>query len=143
MPEPAAGAPASNSPRSAGVLVFATLVLFAAYGEVATFLLGPAMPALGQIFDKTPATVQLTIVSFAVMFAVGQLFFGPFSDRSGCRTTLPLGAGLALTGSAGAQASFFFAGAAAAIWLASTIVILPETRPPATGSTIRVLEMPF
>ena len=106
MPEPAAGAPASNSPRSAGVLVFATLVLFAAYGEVATFLLGPAMPALGQIFDKTPATVQLTIVSFAVMFAVGQLFFGPFSDRSGCRTTLLLGAGLTLAGSAVAQASF-------------------------------------
>lgn len=123
--------------------MFATLVLCAAYGEVATFLLGPAMPALGQIFDRTPATVQLTIVSFAVMFVVGQLFFGPFSDRRGRRTALLLGAGLALAGSAGAQASLFFAGAAAAIWLASTIVILPETRPPATGSTIRVLETPF
>lgn len=63
--------------------MFATLVLCAAYGEVATFLLGPALPALGQIYDRTPATVQLTIVSFAVMFALGQLFFGPFSDRRG------------------------------------------------------------
>ena len=47
MPEPSVAAPTSHAPRSAGFLVFATLVLCAAYGEVATFLLGPAMPALG------------------------------------------------------------------------------------------------
>lgn len=47
MPEPSVSAPAIGSRRSAGALVFATLVLCAAYGEVATFLLGPAMPALG------------------------------------------------------------------------------------------------
>lgn len=32
-----------------GGLVFATLVLCAAFGEVATFLLGPALPALGKL----------------------------------------------------------------------------------------------
>jgi MFS family permease len=58
------------------------------------------MPALSQLYDKTPGTVQLTIVSFAVMFAVGQLFFGPFSERRGRRTALLLGAGLTLAGSA-------------------------------------------
>ncbi len=214
MPEPSVAAPAGNSPHSAGFLVFATLVLCAAYGEVATFLLGPAMPALGQIFDKTPATVQLTIVSFAVMFAVGQLFFGPLSDRRGRRTALLLGAGLTLAGSAisgladdigmiivgraiqgfgagsglevsraivrdiygaegspkamallfalmaassltaplvggallalaGWRAGFVFAGAGAAIWLASTIFILPETRPPATGATVQAIHRTY
>jgi len=34
------------------------------------------------------------------MFAVGQLFFGPFSDRRGSRAALLLGAGLTLAGSA-------------------------------------------
>ena len=82
-----------------GVLVFATLVLCASFGEVATGLIVPAMPALGEIFQRSPGTIQLTIVSFAVMFAVGQLFFGPFSDRRGRRTALLIGAALTLSGS--------------------------------------------
>jgi DHA1 family bicyclomycin/chloramphenicol resistance-like MFS transporter len=85
---------------SAGVLVFATLVLCTSFGEVATGLVVPAMPALGEIYNKTPGTIQLTIVTFAVMFAVGQLIFGPFSDRRGRRTALLIGAGLTLVGSA-------------------------------------------
>jgi DHA1 family bicyclomycin/chloramphenicol resistance-like MFS transporter len=89
-----------KSPGSAGILVFATLVLCAAFGEVATGLVVPAMPALGEIYNKTPGTIQLTIGVFAVMFAVGQLFFGPFSDRRGRRTALLIGAVLTLVGSA-------------------------------------------
>lgn len=89
----------------AGTLVFATLVLCAAFGEVATGLIVPAMPSLGNIFNKTPGTVQLAIGAFAVMFAVGQLFFGPFSDRSGRRTALLIGAALTLVGSATAAAA--------------------------------------
>jgi MFS transporter, DHA1 family, multidrug resistance protein len=89
-----------KSSGSAGVLVFSTLVLCAAFGEVATGLIVPAMPALGEIYNKTPGTVQLTIGAFAVMFAVGQLFFGPFSDRRGRRTALLIGAVLTLIGSA-------------------------------------------
>ena len=102
MNEDRARRSAGTSPASAGVLVFATLVLCAAFGEVATGLVVPAMPALGDLYGKTPATVQLTIVSFAVLFAVGQLFFGPFSDRRGRRTALLLGAALTLIGSAAA-----------------------------------------
>lgn len=210
MPIQNVSTPAIKHPGSAGMLVFATLVLCAAFGEVATFVLAPALPVLGQIFDKTPATVQLTIASFAVMFAVGQLFFGPFSDRRGRRTALLLGAGLTLAGSviagladtiwmiivgraiqglgagsglvvsraiirdiygpegaakamallfalmsasflaaplvggalldlAGWRAVFTFAAAAAAIWLASTIFILPETKPPASGSSTQAI----
>jgi DHA1 family bicyclomycin/chloramphenicol resistance-like MFS transporter len=88
--------PAGN----AGILVFATLVLCAAFGEFATGLIVPAMPAMGNLFKKTPGTMQLIIVSFAVTFAVGQLFFGPFSDRRGRRTALLFGAVLTVTGSA-------------------------------------------
>jgi MFS transporter, DHA1 family, multidrug resistance protein len=100
MQEAPASKPALRSLGDPGVLVFSTLVLCAAFGEVATGLVVPAMPALGELYDKTPGTVQLTIVSFAVMFAVGQLFFGPFSDRKGRRTALLLGATLTLVGSA-------------------------------------------
>ena len=84
---------------SGGILVFATLVLCTAFGEVATGLIVPAMPVLGEVFDRPPGTIQLTIVSFAIMFAVGQLFFGPFSDRRGRRTALLIGAILTVAGS--------------------------------------------
>lgn len=99
MNEDSAGQSAPKPDGSAGILVFATLVLCAAFGEVATGVVVPAMPALGEIFDKAPGTVQLTIGAFAVTFAVGQLFFGPFSDRRGRRTALLIGAGLTLVGS--------------------------------------------
>jgi DHA1 family bicyclomycin/chloramphenicol resistance-like MFS transporter len=90
--------------------VFATLVLCMAFGEVATGLVVPALPALGETFGRPPETVQLTIVSFAAMFAVGQLFFGPFSDRRGRRTALLIGAVLTLAGSA-------ISAAADSIWI--------------------------
>lgn len=105
MQDETAGRSAPAPQGRAKVLVFATLVLCAAFGEVATGLIAPAMPAIGDLYDKTPATIQLTIVSFAVMFAVGQLFFGPFSDRRGRRAALLLGAGLTLAGSMAAAAA--------------------------------------
>lgn len=83
----------------AGVPVFSTLVLCASFGEVSTGLLVPAMPSLGSIYNKPPETIQLTIASFALMFAVGQLFFGPFSDRRGRRAALLIGAVFTLAGS--------------------------------------------
>ena len=99
MNEEPEGHTAIKSSGNAGVLVFSTLVLCAAFGEVATGLIVPAMPAFGALYEKTPGTVQLTIGAFAVMFAVGQLFFGPFSDRKGRRTALLIGAALTLIGS--------------------------------------------
>ena len=92
------------------VLVFATLVLCAAFAEVATGLVAPAMPVMGHLFAKSPATMQLTIVSFAVPFALGQLFFGPFSDAKGRRPALLLGAVFTVVGS-------IVAGSADTIWM--------------------------
>ena len=90
---------ATQSGKGLGILAFGTLVLCTAFGEVATGLIVPALPALGEVFDRPPETIQLIIVSFALMFALGQLFFGPFSDRRGRRVALLIGAGLTLAGS--------------------------------------------
>lgn len=81
-----------------GILVFATLVVCTAFGEAATGLIVPAMPMLGEIFQTSPRKVQLVLVAFAVTLAVGQLFFGPFSDRRGRRTALMIGAILVIFG---------------------------------------------
>lgn len=86
-------------PQRAGFLIFTTLVLCAAFAEVATGLIVPAMPVMGQLFDQPPVTMQLVIVAFAIPFALGQLYFGPFSDQKGRRTALLIGAVLTVAGS--------------------------------------------
>ena len=91
--------PANPIVGRVGLLVFATLVVCTAFGEVATGLIVPAMPMLGDIFQRPPGAVQLIIVAFAVTFAVGQLFFGPLSDRRGRRPALMIGALLVIAGS--------------------------------------------
>ena len=54
----------------------------------------PAFPALQATFATDAAAVQRTLSVFFIGLAVGQLFYGPLSDRYGRR--LPLLAGLAL-----------------------------------------------
>jgi Bcr/CflA subfamily drug resistance transporter len=48
----------------------------------------PAVPQLTQIFQATPVQIQWTLSAFLLAFGLGQLFFGPLSDRFGRR--LPL-----------------------------------------------------
>ena len=54
----------------------------------------PAFPTLGRDFGAGPEDVQLTLASFFVGLALGQLATGPFIDRFG--RTRPLYAGLTL-----------------------------------------------
>lgn len=53
----------------------------------------PVVPSMPAILQTTPAMVQLTLSLYMVMLGVGQLLFGPLSDRIGRRPIL-LGGGL-------------------------------------------------
>ena len=48
----------------------------------------PSFPALGEEFGATAAQVQLTLSGFILGFAIGQLCYGPLSDRFGRRPVL-------------------------------------------------------
>ncbi len=43
----------------------------------------PIIPQMTEIFDTTPALVQLTLSLFLLITGVGQLFIGPLSDQFG------------------------------------------------------------
>lgn len=59
----------------------------------------PALPSLSTVFAASPDTVQLTLSLFFLGYAVGQLLYGPFSDRFGRRRALLAGLGIfTLTG---------------------------------------------
>jgi MFS transporter, DHA1 family, multidrug resistance protein len=51
----------------------------------------PAMPRLTTVFATTPDKAQLTLSIFLIGFAIGQLAYGPVSDRFGRRPVLLFG----------------------------------------------------
>ena len=67
------------------LLVLASL---AAVAPVATDLYLPGFPAMGESLDTGPSGVQLTLTTFLVGLAFGQLVMGPLSDRYGRRRPL-------------------------------------------------------
>jgi DHA1 family bicyclomycin/chloramphenicol resistance-like MFS transporter len=51
----------------------------------------PALPRLTEVFATTPDKAQLTLSVFLIGFAIGQLAYGPISDRYGRRPVLLFG----------------------------------------------------
>ena len=70
------------------------LALLAALGPLSTDLYLPSLPSIARYFSVDTAATQFTLSIFLFGFAVGQIFYGPLSDRHGRRPVL-LG-GLAL-----------------------------------------------
>lgn len=64
------------------------LAALAAVAPVATDLYLPGFPAIGDSLDAGPSGVQLTLTTFLVGLAFGQLVMGPISDRYGRRRPL-------------------------------------------------------
>ena len=76
-------------PRSTLVTVLLTLAV--ALGPMSTDFYLPSLPSLVDYFATDVARVQLTLSVFLVGFAVGQLFYGPLSDRFGRRPVMMAG----------------------------------------------------
>lgn len=84
-----------------GWRVLAILSTLMGFASISTDFYLPAMPAMAGSLGADAGTVELTVSGYLVGFSLGQLFWGPISDRYGRR--LPVAAGLALfvVGSAG------------------------------------------
>src|SRR5712671_1859791 len=59
------------------------LALLTALGPVAVDMYLPSFPEIGRLLGASPATVQLTLSLYMVSYAVGQVIYGPLSDRYG------------------------------------------------------------
>jgi DHA1 family bicyclomycin/chloramphenicol resistance-like MFS transporter len=76
------------------LLTGALLTALVALGQISTSIYIPSLPSLVRALDASPAEVNLTLSLFLAGFAVGQLVFGPVSDRLGRRPALLAGLGL-------------------------------------------------
>lgn len=69
--------------RSGEILTYITLVSLVAYAAIATDLYLPAIPYMIEDLGGTTSDGQLTLSVFMVGLGLGQLVFGPLSDRFG------------------------------------------------------------
>jgi DHA1 family bicyclomycin/chloramphenicol resistance-like MFS transporter len=74
--------------RPNGLAITALLTAVVALGPISTDLYLPSLPGLLRHFDADVAEVQLTLSVFLIGLAVGQLVYGPLSDRFGRRPVL-------------------------------------------------------
>lgn len=56
----------------------------------------PSVPVIALAFDAAPGTAQLTVTTYLLGLAIGQLVWGPVSDRYGRKPVLLAGLGLFL-----------------------------------------------
>ena len=75
-------------PKAPPILV---LIAATATGPLALNLFVPSMPGLVGLFGTDYGTVQLTLTLYLAGVAIGQLIYGPISDRIGRRPTLLAG----------------------------------------------------
>ncbi|WP_439580076.1 multidrug effflux MFS transporter [Elioraea sp.] len=81
------------------------LVALTSIGPFSLQILLPSLPGLAVSFAVPPGTAQLALTFYLVGVAVGQLFYGPLSDRFGRRPFALTGLALFLVASAGAAAA--------------------------------------
>src|SRR5262245_33184710 len=82
----------------------AVLALLTAVGPLSVDMYLPSLPDIGRELAAPPAQVQLTISFYLVGFALGQIVYGPISDRHGRKPILL--AALALFSTAGLACAF-------------------------------------
>jgi DHA1 family bicyclomycin/chloramphenicol resistance-like MFS transporter len=80
--------------RAAGPGMTALLAMLSAFGPMSVDMYLPSLPSMTEALGAGPTLVQLTLSAFFLGFALGQLVYGPLSDRYGRRR--PLLAGLLL-----------------------------------------------
>ncbi|MBP6994636.1 MAG: multidrug effflux MFS transporter [Phycicoccus sp.] len=86
MPDPLLPSPALPATRALSPIGWPLTVVLAslvAVAPLATDMYLPGFPAIAADLEATPSAVQLTLTTFLVGLAFGQLVFGPISDRWG------------------------------------------------------------
>jgi DHA1 family bicyclomycin/chloramphenicol resistance-like MFS transporter len=80
--------------RGRGRAPFLLLVAMTACGTLGMHVIIPALPATARALGMSIGTAQLTITLYLIGLAIGQLLYGPMSDRFGRRPVLLVGLSL-------------------------------------------------
>ena len=70
------------------VFLIVFLGMLSAFGPFVTDMYLPTLPSMARIFHTTPSLVQMGLATSMLGLALGQVFFGPLSDKYGRRSVL-------------------------------------------------------
>lgn len=93
--------PAAWAPPRLGVRWILILGSIVAMGPLSIDMYLPALPELQRHFGTDPAAVQATLAAYFAGLAVGQLLYGPLSDRFGRKPPLLVGLAIYVAASVG------------------------------------------
>jgi DHA1 family bicyclomycin/chloramphenicol resistance-like MFS transporter len=82
--------PAAGMLRRDTLTLTILLGLLTAFGPMSTDIYVPSMPSIARILGVGTAQVQLTLSSYLVGYALGQVVYGPIADRFGRKPALLL-----------------------------------------------------
>ena len=85
--------------------ILAILSALMGFASISTDFYLPAMPAMADALHADAGSVAFTISGYLIGFSLGQLFWGPLSDRHGRRFPVAAGLILFVIGSAGCALS--------------------------------------
>jgi DHA1 family bicyclomycin/chloramphenicol resistance-like MFS transporter len=88
-----------------GWQLLAVLSLLMGFASISTDLYLPAMPEMSRSLHSNAGMVAFTISGYLIGFSLGQLLWGPISDRYGRRSSVAIGLVLFVIGSAGCALS--------------------------------------
>ena len=92
-PQPSSGDPTAIQLTDDTRIISIVLVLglLSTFAPISIDMYLPSLPAIGREFFASAGEVQLTLSAFFIGFALGQLFWGPLSDKFGRRPMLIAG----------------------------------------------------
>ncbi len=96
--------PSPNTTRH-GPWLTALLSLLLGFASISTDLYLPALPTMSVALGADQGTLELTVSSYLLGFSLGQLFWGPVSDRYGRKLPLLCGVTIFIAGAAGCALS--------------------------------------
>lgn len=76
-----------------------SLMLLSAFAAMGAILMTPALPEIAKFFNTSVGSTQLTVTSFLLGYAVGQLVYGPLANRFGRKPAFYTGIIIATSGS--------------------------------------------
>ncbi|AHZ86020.1 Bcr/CflA family multidrug efflux MFS transporter [Bdellovibrio bacteriovorus] len=80
-----------NTPFALLILLLASLT---AFGPLSIDMYLPAFPAIAENLNVPLSSVQMSLASFFIGLATGQIFYGPITDRFGRKKPLYVGLGI-------------------------------------------------
>lgn len=70
------------------VFLLVLLGMLSAFGPFVTDMYLPSLPAMADYYSTSSSMVQLGLTTSMIGLAIGQIFFGPLSDKYGRRPLL-------------------------------------------------------